>query len=133
MFQVKLRNDGAVVEVGGSSLKVSSFRERDWREKGMEELEFKEKRDSVVGADFQVEFSFLEAKVSRDGLGKLREVAGRGSWYPRWPHDETRLGRGQAALPSFRFLITAAKRARRFTGKSLRRDRGDSTIGWTVL
>ena len=62
MFQVKLRNDGAVVEVDGSSLKVSSFRERDWREKGMEELEFKEKRDSVVGADFQVEFSFLEAK-----------------------------------------------------------------------
>ena len=131
MFQVKLRNDGAVVEVDGSSLKVSSFRERDWREKGMEELEFKEKRDSVVGADFQVEFSFLEAKGSRGGWGSCAKLQGE-ALGPQDGH-ETRSARGQAAFPSFRFLITAAKRARRFTGKSLRRDRGDSTIGWTVL
>ena len=130
MFQVKLRNDGAVVEVGGSSLKVSSFRERDWREKGMEELEFKEKRDSVVGADFQVEFSFLEAKGRQRWLGKLREVAGRGSWSPRWPHVETR----SATRPGCSSQLSAFNySARRFTGKSLRRDRGDSTIGWTVL
>ena len=136
MLQVKLRNDGAAVEVDGSSPKVSSFRERDPRVKGMEEPEFKEKRDSVVGADFQAEFSFLEAKGSRaagwGSCAKLRgEVLG--------PQDGRTLRRGQnaarrrAALPGFRFLITAAKRARRFAGKSLRRDRGDSTIGWTVL
>ena len=60
------------------------------------ELEFKGKRDSVVGADFQAEFSFLEAKGSRGGRGSCREVAGRGSWSPRWPLVETRSERGQA-------------------------------------
>lgn len=100
------RNDGAVVEVDGSSLKVSSSRGRGWREMGMEELEFKEKRDSVVGADFQVEFPFLEAKGSGDaGWGSGAKLQGRGSWLPRWPHVGTRSERGQATGRSSRFSI----------------------------